>query len=135
MGGGAGGGSSDGGGGGGGDDGRGGRSFGGAGGGDAGSAGIGDLGTIVPSDEASSRDISLDVGEGGTACSSICPPNTLSISAPFVKSSSSFSRGMLSNRCLSTFSGSTRQRQYDKHGWSLPLPAIHPGGYPHFIIH
>jgi len=104
MGGGAGGGSS--GGGGGGDDGRGGRSDGGGGGGDAGSAGIGDLGTIVPSDEVSSRDISLEVGDDGTACSSICPPNTLSISVPFVKSSSSFSRGMFSNRCLSTLSGS-----------------------------
>jgi len=108
MGGGARGGSSDGGGGGGGD-GRGGRSVGGGGGGDAGSAGNGDLGTIVPSDEASSRDISLEVGEDGTACSSICPPNTLSISVPFVKSSSSFSRGMFSNRCLSTFSGSAHQ--------------------------
>jgi len=128
MGGGAVGGSSDGGGGGGGDDGRGGRSFGGGGGGDAGSAGIGDLGTTVPSDEASSRDISLEVGEGGTACSSICPPNTLSISAPFAKSSSSFSRGILSNRCLSTFSGSTRQRQNNDNDESLPRPAIHPGG-------
>jgi len=110
MGGGAGGGSSEGGGGGGGDDGRRGKSDGGGGGGDAGSAGIGGLrgfsGTIVPSDEASSRDISLEVGEDGTACSSICPPNTLSISVPFVKSSSSFSRGKFSNRCLSTLSGS-----------------------------
>jgi hypothetical protein len=104
MGGGAGGGSS--GGGGGGEDGKGGRSVGGGGGGDTGSAGIGGLGPIVPSDEASSRDMSLEVGEGDIACSSICPPNTLSISAPFVKSSSSFSRGIFSNRCLSTLSGS-----------------------------
>jgi hypothetical protein len=103
MGGGAGGGSS--GGGGGGEDGKGGRSVGGGGGGDTGSAGIGGLGPIVPSDEASSRDMSLDVGEGG-GLSSICPPNTLSISAPFVKSSSSFSRGISSNRRLRTLSGS-----------------------------
>jgi hypothetical protein len=103
MGGGVGGGSSDGGGGG--DDGKGGRSDGGGGGGDTGSAGFGDLGTIVPSDEASSRDISLEVGDDG-GLSSICPPNTLSMSAPFVKSSSSLSSGMFSNRCLSTLSGS-----------------------------
>jgi hypothetical protein len=83
--------------------------MGGGAGGDTGSGGIGDLGTIVSSDESSSRDMSLEVGEGCTACSSICPPNTCSISAPFVKSSSSFSRGMFSNRCLSTFNGSTRQ--------------------------
>jgi hypothetical protein len=73
VGGGKGGGSS--GGGGGGDDGRGGRSVGGGGGGDTASAGIGDLGTIVPSGESSSRDISLEVGEDG-GLSSMCPPNT-----------------------------------------------------------
>jgi hypothetical protein len=105
MGGGVGGGSSDGGGGGGGDDGRGGRSIGGGGGGDS----IGDFagfsGTIVPSDESSSSDMSLEVGDDG-GLSSICPPNTLSISAPFAKSTSSFSRDMFSSRCLSTLSGS-----------------------------
>lgn len=111
MGGGAGGGSSGGGGGGGGDDGRGGRSVDGGGGGDSFGDSEGLSGTMVSSDESSSRDISLEVGDDGTACSSICPPNTLSISAPFVKSSSSLSRGMFSNRCLSTLSGSTRQRR------------------------
>lgn len=103
---------SDGGGGGGGDDGGGGISNGGGGGGDADSVGINDWrslsGTIVPSDEASSSDISLEVGDDG-GLSSICPPNTLSISVPFVKSSSSFSSGMSSSRCRSTFSGSTDQ--------------------------
>jgi hypothetical protein len=66
-------------------------------------------GTMVSSDEESSRDMSLEVGEVGTVSSSICPPKTLSISAPLVKSSSSFSRGIFSSRALSTLIGSYHQ--------------------------